>query len=221
MQRMILVGLIAVVTTTRSAPAQSNVDPEHKFAWCENVGWTNWRDAEEGNQGVLFGPTFLSGFVWGENVGWINVGDGNPADDIHYANTDGEDFGVNVDPETGELFGFAWGENIGWIKFDTSVLEEQRARFDRCDRRLMGFAWAENIGWLNLNDATHYVAFTHCAFGDFDCDGDVALDDHAVFAAALDGPDVTDGCIAFDADADDDVDLADFAAFQVAFTGDL
>jgi dextranase len=60
--------------------------------------------------------------------------------------------------------------------------------------------------------------------GDADLDGDVDLDDLAVFADCLRGPQVTpappgpyDGadCLrAFDADADGDVDLADFGAWQ-------
>lgn len=63
--------------------------------------------------------------------------------------------------------------------------------------------------------------------GDLDQDGDCDLDDLAMFAIALAGPEETTpppGCdpalfAAADFDADGDVDLADFLLFQVAFTG--
>ncbi len=62
--------------------------------------------------------------------------------------------------------------------------------------------------------------------GDFDGDGDADVDDFAVFAACLAGPEVTTpppGCdpsdfAQADLDGDLDVDLADFAAFSVIFT---
>ena len=138
--------------------ADAPIDDQHKFAWGENIGWTNWRDADSGNAGVVIGPTFLGGFIWGENVGWINTGDGSPADGVHYANLDGTDYGVNRDPATDFLFGLAWGENVGWVNFDTSSLGGDRARFDLCLGRFLGYAWGENVGWINLDDSTHYVA---------------------------------------------------------------
>jgi hypothetical protein len=63
--------------------------------------------------------------------------------------------------------------------------------------------------------------------GDFDCDGDVDLDDYEVFADCLAGPEVPtppEGCSPeqfdqADLEADNDVDLADFADFQAVFTG--
>jgi hypothetical protein len=62
--------------------------------------------------------------------------------------------------------------------------------------------------------------------GDFDCDGDVDLDDYNVVADCLAGPDVPTppvGCSPeqfsqADLEADNDVDLADFAGFQAVFT---
>jgi len=53
--------------------AQSNVDATNKFAWTENTGWLNFRDANGGASGVRVGETFLAGFAWGENIGWINL----------------------------------------------------------------------------------------------------------------------------------------------------
>ncbi|MFQ5424056.1 MAG: hypothetical protein ACE5F9_08750 [Phycisphaerae bacterium] len=71
---MFVAGLASLGFAAR-ATAQSNVDSTNKFAWGENIGWANWLDAGAGADGVLVGPTFMSGFIWGENVGWINLDD--------------------------------------------------------------------------------------------------------------------------------------------------
>ncbi|MCK4873994.1 MAG: hypothetical protein KAS72_14830 [Phycisphaerales bacterium] len=166
--------------------ADSNIDENHKYAWGENIGWTNWRDANGAVDGVNVGQTFLGGYIWAENVGYINVGDGSPAGGTYYANVDSSDFGVNVDPTTGYLFGYAWGENIGWINFNTMpYVGTQGARYDAANHRFHGYAWGENIGWINLDDATHYVAVqpATCA-GDLDGDGDTDQSDLGILLAA-------------------------------------
>jgi hypothetical protein len=176
------------------AATASNVDRGCEFAWGENIGWLNWRDAQDGAAGAVIDETFLSGFVWGENVGWINLGDGAPANGAHYSNTDGADSGVNIAPD-GDLFGLAWGENIGWVSFDTRSRGDQRARVDREARRLRGYAWGENVGWINLDDPTHAVRF-HTARdlsflrGDSNADGRVNVADpvHVLRWLFLDGP---------------------------------
>ncbi len=153
----------ALCLCSASGFAQSDISPVHKWSWGENVGWMNWRDAGSppAFSGVLLPADYLAGFVWAENIGWINMGDGTPADGVAYANATGADFGVNIDPSTGDLFGYAWGENVGWINFDTRTAlnaSGQQARFDRADERFRGYAWGENIGWVNLDDAYHFVA---------------------------------------------------------------
>ncbi|MCP4594825.1 MAG: hypothetical protein GY842_29195 [bacterium] len=218
MQRIVLTALMASVLPVVVGTGQSNIDPTQRNAWGENIGWTNWRDANSSIDGVAVAGSYLSGFVWAENVGWINVGNGPPADGIHYANTDDSDFGVNTDTNGG-LFGLAWGENIGWVNFDTSSLVDDRSRFDACEHVFSGYAWGENIGWINLGHVNHYVAVGPCVFGDYDCDGDVDLDDFASFSSFLSGPDVAVDCPALDSDAGGDIDLKDFAMFQQEFTG--
>lgn len=197
------------------AIAQSNIDDGHKYAWCENVGWMNWRDANAANDGVVVGPDFLAGYIWAENVGWINLGSGNGP----YANNNDTDFGVNILPG-GDLEGFAWGENIGWINFDTRAVAPYRARFDLCVDRFGGHAWGENVGWINLDDAAHFVALgPDCHKGDVACDDLIGLRDYAEFKESVFGPGMDSDCPLFDFDGDGDVDLADFAAFAASFTG--
>jgi hypothetical protein len=59
--------------------------------------------------------------------------------------------------------------------------------------------------------------------GDFDDDGDVDLDDYAVLASCLTGPDggVLSGCQTSDLEEDGDTDLADFGEFQRCFADGL
>lgn len=168
MTRKAISFMAAILTLLPGArgSADSHIDPVNKHAWSENVGWTNWRDAgtPAGTQGVAVHASFLAGFVWAENAGWINLGDGDPGApggaEPHYGNTDGADFGVNLDPATGLLSGLAWGENVGWINFDTFVDSPDLAVGFLCDGRLSGWVWGENVGWFNLSAAApgHFVA---------------------------------------------------------------
>ncbi|CAN5741075.1 hypothetical protein BH11PLA1_BH11PLA1_20050 [soil metagenome] len=169
-----LLAVAAPFVLASAALAQTTVDATNKFAWGENIGWINFRDANAGAQGVRFLPgieNYMSGYAWGENVGFINFGDGTPVNGIAYANTTGADFGVNYSSTTGLLSGFAWGENIGWINFTTTGQPPaQQARYDSAARRLRGYAWGENVGWINLDVAVagQFVAFvaTKCSPAD-------------------------------------------------------
>lgn len=177
MKRNHAVSVVAIALLAAVALAQSNVDPTLKHGWGENVGWTNWRDADGGAAGTEVAATFMSGFIWAENVGFINVGDGSPGDGVHYANTDGSDFGVNV-AGSGDLSGLAWGENIGWVNFDGGAMATPPlpARIECVPgpnaetlSRLTGYAWGENVGWINLDDTTHFVS-VDSATTPLDCD---------------------------------------------------
>jgi len=57
--------------------------------------------------------------------------------------------------------------------------------------------------------------------GDCDYDGDADLDDLAILAAAINGPDQPPGNSAADLDHDGDCDLSDFGVFAASFTGAL
>lgn len=155
------IALATLLLLTCVASAQTNIVPTSKFAWSENCGWLNFRDAGAvpGAQGARFLGSFASGFAWGENIGYINLGDATPVNAVNYANTSGADFGVNINTTTRELSGLAWGENVGWINFSGGALATppNPARIDSASGRLRGYAWAENIGWINLDDAVHFV----------------------------------------------------------------
>jgi hypothetical protein len=234
--------LAAAMFCLGAAPAlaagQSNIDPAHAAAWTENTGWLNWRGNGTAS-GVRVHATFLSGYLWCENVGWVNLGNGWPANGTAYANVNGGDFGVNVDPPTGNLYGLAWGENIGWVNFDTRTAlggSGQQARFEYTgagsswNGRFRGYAWSENVGWINLDHATYYVATAqpgcHDPFADTDGDGDVDHSDFAVFQLCVtaSGWPASAGCACFDRPepsyphGDNDVDLDDLDAFEACAT---
>ncbi len=72
-------SILIALTLAPAMLAQSNVDTTNKWAWGENIGWLNWRDAGNpaGTQGVVFETNHLRGYIWGENIGWINLDDNN------------------------------------------------------------------------------------------------------------------------------------------------
>ena len=189
-------GLTAALAATgciamaASAFGQSNVDPAHQFAWQENCGWLNWHDADGGVQGVRVDASILSGFIWAENVGWINVGDGTPAADCAgrpcYGNTDGADFGVNVDPD-GTLRGLAWGENVGWINLDDTThfvaLGPACAAGDLACDGVIGLSDYAALGEVLMGPDIP----VDCPVFDFDTDGDVDLADFAEWLVVFGG----------------------------------
>ncbi|MCC5822087.1 MAG: hypothetical protein JJU44_02235 [Planctomycetes bacterium] len=178
-------ALLGALALTAAPALAQQVDPNHKFAWGENIGFLNFADAGNppGAQGVFAYPTHLEGFVWGENIGWINLGDG----DGPYANTTGLNFGVNRDPDNGHLSGFAWAENVGWINFSGGALASPAnpARIE--NNRFRGFAWGENIGWINLDDPNVFVRLVCPA--DINGDGLLNFFDVADFIALYNNQD--------------------------------
>jgi hypothetical protein len=195
-----------------TAFGQSNIDAGNKYAWCENVGWTNWLDADSTNQGGLLHDDHLEGFIWGENIGWINLGNGGGP----YGN-DAVDFGVNMDVDS-NLSGLAWGENVGWFNFGwADVSDPLRPRFDRATGQLRGYVWGENIGWVNLDHDTYFVALVCfddvgdlCTNGIGECEepGDVicSVDGFDTVCDAVPGTPEPELCDCLDNDCDGVVD---------------
>ena len=199
---------IPVLLHCASASAQS-IDLDNKYAWGENIGYLNFADAGVplGSQGVFAQPDHLEGYIWGENIGWISVGIGSGP----YANTTGSDFGVNIDPVTGELSGYAWGENIGWVNFEGGALAipPHPARIE--DSRFRGYAWGENIGWINLDDDIVFVGLEICT-ADLTGDGVLNFFDVSAFLAAYSDMDP-----AADFTGDGAFNFFDVSAFLNAF----
>jgi hypothetical protein len=206
----------------RVASAQSNIDPNNKFTWSENLGFINWFDAGSppGNQGVVVYPEWLGGFAFAENAEWINLGDGDPGgaggNETAYLNMSGDDFGVNRDPQTGELSGFAWSATCGWVNVSGGAMAAPPdparivAEGEVC--RLRGYAWAEAAGWINLDDDAVFVAAIDACCeipGDVDGDGDVDQSDLGLILGdwGCDSPPAPE-CPG-DADGDGDVDQSD------------
>jgi hypothetical protein len=212
--------LALVATLAPAALAQpSSIDVTSKWSWGENVGFMNWRDAgsPEASQGVFADTQVLGGFIWCENAGWVSVGDGSPANGVAYANVNGTDFGVNINPATGALSGLAWGENIGWINFGphASLPAAQQARYDGAALRLRGYAWGENVGWINLDDDTHFVG-TSCPV-DFNCDGFLDFFDYDDFVATFEGGQPPACRSSADYNGDGFVDFFDYDDFVASF----
>jgi hypothetical protein len=137
-----------------------------RFAWGGNIGWIDWRaDGATAPAGAVTVDAFLSGLVWSANCGWINLGDGSPANGYHYANTTGEDSGVNVNAD-GTLTGLAWGANIGWIVFEQTT---GHPRLDYQTGEFRGHAWSANGGWINLGNGQLFT--DHLLYPDSDGDG--------------------------------------------------
>lgn len=207
-------SLVCSTLSTTAVAEPSNVDPAHQYSWGENIGWVNWFSAGPvpGQQGVVIGGFFMSGFAWAENVGWINFGDGAPENGLAYTNLSGTDFGVNIDPD-GRLRGYAWGENIGWISFDTFPTLSANgtwARLDAGARRLKGYAWSENVGWINLDDPGAYVSIGCRA--DYNTDGFITFEDFDAFVVSFEA-----GEAASDFGGDGFLTFEDFDAFVAAF----
>ncbi len=206
--RLYLFLSMALHVLVPCAAAQTNISNANKFAWSENAGWFNFRDAGSpvGAMGARFhlAGGFASGYVWGENIGWINLGSGAGP----YANTSDTNFGVNFNTTTGHMSGYAWSENTGWINFlgGSLATPSNPARVDFVAKRLRGFAWSENLGWINLDSTVHFVGIRCTA--DVNDDGIVSPADFTAWIAAFNAQ--TPEC---DQNADTLCTPADFTAW--------
>ena len=221
--------MLPLCVAAASGVAQTNVDATDKFAWHENVGWSNWADANAGADGARVSGAHMEGYVWFENAGWLDIGRGLPNTFDQYANTNNTDYGINIDQTDGWLGGFGWQENLGWFNFDTPGLEVtgQRARRESWQRRLVGYAWSENAGWLNMDDSSAFVGFDiGCAPADItttgSCivlasDGVVDLSDFSCYLSLWSSgglnADITTTGVCSVGSGDDVVDLSDFSCY--------
>ena len=181
---------------TLSSHAATTINAVNRFAYGANIGWMDWRG--DTANGVIIGAFVCSGHLYAANVGWISLGDGTPANGVHYLNNSGADFGVNHDG-AGNLSGYAYGANIGWITFtnrasDGSVYDGPKVNL--LTGRLSGFVWSANCGWISLSSAEGFVQTDTMDCGpDLDADGipDMWELQFATNLAILDGASDPDG----------------------------
>lgn len=123
--------------------AASNIDPAHRFAYSENLGWLNLSPSDPNASGVVVTDFALTGWMWSENAGWISLSCANRG-------TCGTaSFGVTNDGQ-GHLGGFAWAENLGWINFQPLGAG---VSIDVTNGRFAGRAWSENAGWVSFESS--------------------------------------------------------------------
>jgi len=121
------------------------------LGWSADTGWLRpalsaQATATSGGAGIL------SGSLWSANAGWISLGDGTPANGVHYSQATREDYGVNADA-AGALTGYAWSANLGWLTFTAQAGDGASfpgPRLDWGSGRLSGFVWSANAGWIDL-----------------------------------------------------------------------
>lgn len=89
----------------------------------------------------------MSGFAWGDNIGWVSFNCTTPL----AGGCGSSNYGVNLDPLTGNFSGYAWANpqdsiaptnNIGWVAFNASEVAGCPA--GTCEPRLSG---NEVLGW--------------------------------------------------------------------------
>jgi|GEM_PF-6313328 hypothetical protein len=133
----------------------SNIDISKKFAWSETIGWLDFADS---NGGVTVYDDHLEGFVWASNIGWIRLGTHTGGGTHRYENSQKDNYGVNVNPITGELSGYAWSEVAGWLNFNAA--QNQKVTINVNTGQFSGYAWGENIGWVSFNTTEQYALRT-------------------------------------------------------------
>ncbi|MCK4554906.1 fibronectin type III domain-containing protein [Candidatus Parcubacteria bacterium] len=131
----------------------------------------------------------VSGFAWNSNIGWISfntidcdtnendlydAGDTGPAG-CPAVGTPFFNYGVNINPTTGNFSGYAWSNNVGWISFvetdlsdyafsahcdDPATCDETgdncTACYNSTDNNVYGWAKILSLGdegWIKMGDS--------------------------------------------------------------------
>ena len=98
------------------------------------------------NQSVQAGAEHnVSGWAWASNIGWISFNNTTGGGGVNY--------GVHINPISGELSGYAWSSNIGWISFNEGAgLNLENGEVSGYARALSnGDGWD---GWISLRGDT-------------------------------------------------------------------
>lgn len=182
--RSFLVTLAPLLAAASAIHAESTINNTDKYAYGANIGWINCRDAGSTSQGAVIGEYVCSGYLYAANCGWIDLGDGSPANGIHYGNASASDFGVNVSDHSSvgsnhsaQLRGYAYGANIGWINFtEVPGDPDSNPRIDLTTGKLLGYAYGANVGWIHLGSTTTTLVRTDSIAPGASADGDTIAD---------------------------------------------
>jgi hypothetical protein len=128
----------------------TTIDAANHYAYGANLGWLDWRG--DASHGAVIGTNICSGYIYSANFGWISLGNGSPANGLHYQNNSASDFGVNVDG-SGNLSGYAYGANIGWITFTNPG----KPNVNLATGNMSGSVWSANWGWISLSNTVASV----------------------------------------------------------------
>ena len=162
---LLMVLVVATVLTAKTAPADSTINTNNKWAWSANAGWIDCRT--DPTNGTVVSRFICSGYMYSANVGWIVIGDGTPTNGVRYANVSSDDYGVNV-LAGGKLRGSAWCPSSGWISFE----DTGDPSIDLLTGQMGGYAWGGNLGWISLYTLQAHVQTDTIAPGlDEDEDG--------------------------------------------------
>lgn len=129
------------------------------------VGWqqdTGTKIAQAGTEHNV------SGYAWSENFGWVSFNCTNEA------SCGSVNYGVSVNPGTGDFSGYAWSSNLGWIDFGpTSGFPEapnNGARYDSATGAVSGWAKILSLGddgWLKMSGTWANGVKINDSSGDF------------------------------------------------------
>jgi len=89
-----------------ASESNGTIDPSHKYAWGENLGWLNFGCD---NCDVQITDTEISGYAWSRQYGWINLSPTSSPGVINNC--------------AGQLSGSAWSSNLGWIDFSGTSID--------------------------------------------------------------------------------------------------
>ncbi|MDP2709369.1 MAG: PKD domain-containing protein [bacterium] len=89
----------------------------------------------------------VSGYAWNSNIGWIsfNCTNDDPA-------CGASNYGVSIDPASGDFSGYAWSQSVGWVSFnraDTGAPPDQPYKNDSILANY-NFASGEISGWAKI-----------------------------------------------------------------------
>ncbi len=121
---------------------------------------------------ILFGLAYsanagsshnVSGWAWSSGIGWISFNSTN-----HQSPS--IDYGVHIDPDSGDMSGYAWTETIGWINFNGASYDVDTKSFSGRARACAVFengcsgdlkpdsqrgGWD---GWISLSGSNYQVS---------------------------------------------------------------